>query len=575
VYDDSEITEIDRSNISVEGSTHGENEPSEISKLIYILKLQLANESSRPGLPLLASPIHEAPDLNYVSATDLVGDNTSENTTLNTTNSCQWVSQYSQEHNGVINRQKPSQNPLKFASWGRNLDAFVPSGTVYVYSSPYNEVYPFPSSVELPSMAPANRTPTLVNEEAYKAALNTLETMYPENDIRWYQIMKENAAAMMGVGKYKEAEILFHKVVASSSRIFGPDSTETIDAMCNVAGAMFNQGKYAQAGQYHEQTHEKAARALPSDDPIFLKSFSTKARIAGSLGESPSAEEYIQRQVVQISICKMGPKNKFARQSLQFLAMCLMTSGNLTMCEELLYTIVEIGRSILDQQTDLVKAYYARSLQMLCRTIWEQGKYDECERVTQMARAKARSLLHPYHENVMALDFRLGAAWRMQGKLRESEDLLRDVLDRQVTATGEADQDTLRTILELTELLTQSKRYEEASVFRQRYFKGRVDTYGADNKFSLEAFEALLDSYEAEGRRADTDELVLKYLKQLEELKGEDNPQLARFRQLVTEMSERLEQMGYTRSKGVNGGEGAAGESILEDFLEDGAWKDD
>jgi len=569
VDESSDITEIDRSHIYVESSRHEENEPSEISKLIYILKLQLANEGPQPITQPLESQLQETYDLNYVSVRDLVGSGTSEDVTMDTGDPSRWVSHYSQH--GVMNRQSSAPNPLKIAAWGSNLDAFLPSGVVYIYSSPYNEVYPFPSSVEVLSGSPNTRIPTMVNEEAYKASLNTLETMYPENDIRWYHIMRGNAAAMMRTGKYKEAEILFRKMIVSSSNIFGPNSTETVDTMCNVAGAMYNQGGYAQASQYHNQTHEKAARIFPSDHPIFLKSFSTKARIAGSLGEDQNAEEEIQRQVVQISLCKFGPKDNFARQCLQFLAMCLMNAKKYKLCEELLYIVIEIGQSILDQQTDMVKAFYARTLQMLCRTLWEQGKYDECERMSQMARAKARSLLHMYHENVMALDYRLATAWRKQGRLRESEELLRDVLDRQLHSIGEGDQDTLYTTFELAELLGETKRYEEASVFRQKFFRGRIKTFGAVNRFSFEGFEKLLKTYEAEGRRADTDDLAMKYLEQLKELKGDDDPQLARFRKLVTEMSKRLELKAEARPEGLIND----GNSILEDFLEEEAWKDD
>ena len=580
IDDDSEVTDIIRTENTEHWSSFEEKEPSEISKLIYILKLQLANNTSQPILPHSSSPIQEAIEPNYISTADLISSSTSEEETLDTSDARQWAPQYSQMQ-GALHRLNATQNPMKFAAWGKNLDAFLPSGNVYVYSSPYNEVYPFPIStgINVNVQPQSNRTPTLLNEKEYEASLNALEKMYPENDIRWYQIMKGNAAAKMVSGKYRESEILFRKLVVTSSNIFGPDSVETIDAMCNIAGMIYNQGRYAQAGQFHEQTHQKAARILPSDHPTFLKSYSAKATIAGSLGGNLVAGEDIQRHIVQITLCKMGPKDQLTRQSLQFLAMCLMNAKKFTLCEELLHTVVEIGQAVLDQeQTDLIKAYYARTLQMLCRVLWEQGKYEECERVCQMARAKARSMLHPYHENVLALDYRLASAWRKQGKIRESEYILRDVLERQIASLGESDQDTLRTTRELAQLLAETNRYQESTVFHQKYFRLRVETYGADNKHSFEALDALLKNYEAEGRQADTDTLVTNYLEQLRELRGEDDQQLAQFRKQVADMSQLLQQKAQGEAEGQNihhDSEGMDGKSLLEDFLEEGAWTGD
>ena len=111
--------------------------------------------------------------------------------------------------------------------------------------------------------------------------------------------------------------------------------------------------------------------------------------------------------------------------------------------------------------------------------------------------------------------------------------------------------------------------------FGENISKGRINTYKTNNKFFFESLEALLKYYKTEEKRADIDNLIIKYLEQLKELKGENNQQLAYAKKLVAQMFIRVEQKIHERDSAYPDDHAADGSSILDEYLKDKAWKED
>ncbi|KAH8593211.1 hypothetical protein B0O99DRAFT_627511 [Bisporella sp. PMI_857] len=410
--------------------------------------------------------------------------------------------------------------PLKWNNAGVELDVLSPSGSLYVYSSPFKEIDAFPNStMQLPPRRSIGQSPSPTTIEG---SLNTIAAMYPENDLRWPLLIGKEAETLYYQGEFGQAEVLYWKQYALYEKILGPESLEALECLTAIAHTYSCSGKIKQADAINSQTHSKISRLYSDNYRLMSMSLQAKCSIYRELGKKKEALQ-IYRELAQASLRDQGPKGNRSMPRLINLAWSLLETGHQAESERLSHLLLQIARSYF-QEWQLKQFYdYFDTFNALSEAVFAQGKYDECEKICLSARQQSQNTLGHDHEKNLRTDYWLARTWRKQGKIRESFALLQRTYQRQTEVLGELHEDTVASNLELADLMTSLSRYAEATVLCERRFWSIFRKVGADHNYTFKAFEEVANSYDLEKRYEDTGHLANEFAAKINEADGEDS----------------------------------------------------
>jgi len=431
------------------------------------------------------------------------------------------------------------RSPLRCKSLGEYLDVFYPTGNLYVYSSPFNEVYPFPTSVRESDETDGTTAVTQPsNIDLENSSLGTLLSMYPEGDPRWISMMRNHASASKALGKYQENEISLRKLLSYFEKTIGTDSPQALETSCGITEALFYQSKFELADEHHRHLLPRVLKLLPHTNSAFIRGLELKTGLPSTV-PFPEERERTRRQIVQIRLGMHGPKHSQSLRSLRMLAQSMVNGGRLTQGEKLLYSVVQIIRTNPDFRNDEQECY-CRALYTLSDSLYRQKRYEDSENVCQIAVQQSEASLGYNHRNTLDICYILASTWHKLEKLRESESLIRDVITRQTEVLGETNNETTISILKLGEVLTSMHRHAEATTYLERAFRAEVTNCGPERECAFDAFVNLSNNYDIQDRKSGTIQLAETLIGRITEKLGKDDPAAVRIQDWMTERGRRL-----------------------------------
>ena len=117
--------------------------------------------------------------------------------------------------------------------------------------------------------------------------------------------MDNLVAALIGEGRFPEAEKLGREVVERKKRAPGPDNPETLGSMSNLAAILLGQGRFAEAEVVCREISEIGERALKPGDEITMMSLEQPRLRPAPAGKLDEAETVL-RKVVDVSVRVRG-----------------------------------------------------------------------------------------------------------------------------------------------------------------------------------------------------------------------------------------------------------------------------
>jgi len=231
------------------------------------------------------------------------------------------------------------------------------------------------------------------------------------------------AYALYDMGRYAEAEAVLRPAMDACVRTIGPEHLDTLNVRMEIANALWAQGKLGQAEELYRAMLLDHERVLGPDHPNTL---AVRMNLATSLQAQGKAEEAetIARMVLPSMERVLGSDHPDTLSVRSNLAGMLQARGKVVEAEGVHRAVLASRERVLGQDhpdTLMVRMNLANSL-------LAQGKAGEAERLYRAVLEDRQRVQGPIHPDTLMTRMNLASSLSTQGKVREAEMIERAVL---------------------------------------------------------------------------------------------------------------------------------------------------
>ena len=248
--------------------------------------------------------------------------------------------------------------------------------------------------------------------------------------------LRDLGRALAEGGRFKEAEPVFHEVLALAERLYPADHEEVATSVSNYALVQHDLGHFAAAESLYRRAVDLERRGSSEDD----RSGVARANWALLLIDLGRYEEAVavDREILALRERASPPRPVAVANVLEYLAMALDGAGRLDEAEAAARRSLALREKYLSPDDRDI----ARSRNVLGSVLRDRGRLDEAETVLRRALADRRRLLGPDHAEVAVSLEDLGDLRVARGRFDEAERTFNEAL-RIVRASFAPDHPTL------------------------------------------------------------------------------------------------------------------------------------
>ncbi|KAK1240245.1 hypothetical protein MKX08_007687 [Trichoderma sp. CBMAI-0020] len=241
---------------------------------------------------------------------------------------------------------------------------------------------------------------------------------YSTDTIAHTDLLYKVAHSTSLLGKHRDAESLYHRLLELRTKISCAEHPNTLTAMNNLADALYSQKKYSEAVVILRHVLEQRTKLLGVEHPNTLLSMNNLASALHGQGKYNEAKKILQ-QVLELQTKVLGAGNLTTLISTSNLAQLCRSEGNYNEAEA-------IHRQALELQNKVLGAEHfstLRSLVNLANWLHSRGEFDLAEAIHQQAlelRAKVLGAEHP--DTLMSMNS-LAILLDSQGKVYNNEEI--------------------------------------------------------------------------------------------------------------------------------------------------------
>jgi serine/threonine protein kinase/tetratricopeptide (TPR) repeat protein len=187
--------------------------------------------------------------------------------------------------------------------------------------------------------------------------------------------------------------------------------------------------------------------------------------------------------------------------------------------QSLFTNAVDIRRRVLGpERPDTLK-----SMNSLCRTLWEQGHYAEAEKLQLQTLDIRRRVLGPEHPDTLASTSQLAIILYNEGRYDEAEKLGREALDAQRRVLGPEHPDTLWSMVTLASIYSDEGRLADAETLYHDALDIRRRTLGPEAPATLALMDGYATTLAMEHRHDESEKLLRETLNIRQHVLGPDH----------------------------------------------------
>jgi serine/threonine protein kinase/tetratricopeptide (TPR) repeat protein len=329
--------------------------------------------------------------------------------------------------------------------------------------------------------------------------------------------------AYFDLGVYPEAQRQWERAVELRRRVLGPDHSDTLTSMSDLADAYRMQSVYAQAEPILIKVVDMRRKVLGETHADTLTSMNELAIVYLDEHKSAQAEQLLVK-ALEGQRRALGPEHPDTLATLHDLATAYEVEGKLAQAEGLETQALEARRRVLgDEHPQTV-----RSMNELGWISRQEGKYAQAESLLNEAVNVQRRILGEEHSDTLTSMNNLGTVYVSEHKYDQAEGIYARVLEIRRRVLGEEHASTLISTANLAVLYSNEGKLDQA----ERLLSGAVDiqrrVFGEERPNTLQFVSILGGIYRMEGKYPQAEEALNKVLDAQRRVLGEEHPNTLR-----------------------------------------------
>lgn len=260
------------------------------------------------------------------------------------------------------------------------------------------------------------------------------------------------ASYMTSRGRYRDAELLYVRVLVSNENTLGADHQNTLWTVANLAVVYQNQGRHKEAILMLERVLAGKEKLYGNDDPYNMTTIEHLANTCLQLGQYDMAERLYLR-VLKVREDGLGVEHSATLQTVHNLA------GTYNL----------------------------------------QGRHSEAETLYGQALSGNAKAVGYDHHNTLSIKGDLAINYQLQGKCEKAEKLFREVLVKTTELQGAEHPLTLTTLYNLAGTCSLQERYGEAETMYKQLLISYEKVLGVGHLNMLYTVRHLVALFESRG----------------------------------------------------------------------------
>jgi eukaryotic-like serine/threonine-protein kinase len=288
--------------------------------------------------------------------------------------------------------------------------------------------------------------------------------------------MNDLAGALNENGHYAEAVKMFREEFDIERRVLGPENPQTLNSMSSLADALWRDGHSEEAEKLNRETLDLRRRVLGPENRDTLKSMSNWALDLNALGRYSDAEK-LDREILDIRRRVLGPEHPDTLLSMNNLAVDLIAERRFPEAEKLDRETLDLRRRVLGPE----HFETLKSMSNLAFVLSREGRYADAEKLDREAFDIRRRVLGPEHPDTLISMNNLSNSLMNGGHYAEAEKLLRESLDIWRRIRDPENWWVLKTMKDLALVLSREGRYAAAEKLARDTINISRRVFGLEN----------------------------------------------------------------------------------------------
>ncbi len=257
-------------------------------------------------------------------------------------------------------------------------------------------------------------------DSAYRAALAIRASQLPAQHPEVLRLQNSLAANLRAMRRYPEAEALHREVLGVLRGVYPDGHPEVASALTDLAIVLARQGKYQEGEAAHREALALRERLLGPDNRLTVQVLNDLGVLQGEAGWDSAAAVTLREAVVR-STRGLGPEHSVTMSALGNLAVMLTRLHRYGEADSVLTVVLEFRRRSITDRPGVGRALMNRGLLRI-----EMGQLGAAERDLRAAEVVCREAYEDRKPVLAGVLGALGRLLRLQGRLGEAEQVLRE-----------------------------------------------------------------------------------------------------------------------------------------------------
>jgi len=354
---------------------------------------------------------------------------------------------------------------------------------------------------------PARDGRTITVAETLSNATKKLETALTNQPVRGAKLQATLGHTYYALGLYREAITLQEKVRDYCRTNYGPEHSNTLSTMHDLALSYHDAGHREEALKLREDVLALSRKVNGPEHPATLNSM---ANLSDSYTEAGRWDEALKlgEEVLALDCKVLGPEHLETINAMDGLATTYWQAGRQDMALKLREDVLAVDRKVSGPEQPVT----LQAMNNLAVSYREVGRRDEAVKMQEEVLALYRKVSGPEHPRTLQAMNNLAISYLEVGRRDEALKLREEVLPLYVKALGPEHPHTLGAMNNLAISFDEAGRLDEALKLRQDVLALDIKRLGPEHPNTLGAMNNLAISYATTGRRDEALKLQEKVL---------------------------------------------------------------